>query len=284
MSQATEIDMASLIDGYTCLLLDAYGVLLHKSGPLPGAAALIRHLNSLGKSYYILSNSASTLPERMAATLTEMGLPVPRQRLITAGSLLPSYFQHHGLVGGRCIVLGTEDSLAYVVRAGGTVVSPDTSRSVAAVIIADQAGFPLLEALDDTLSVILRQLDCEQPIHLLLCNPDLIYPRAPGRFGFTAGGLAAMLEAVLEERYPAHSYGFARLGKPFPAMFAESVARAGTRDMVMIGDQLTTDILGANRFGIDSVLITTGLGISGRSLPRERGLVPKYTLRSLHLA
>ncbi len=283
VSRATEIDVASLIDGYTCLLLDAYGVLLDQSGPLPGAAALIRHLNAIGKPYYILSNSASTLPERMAAALAEMGLPIPEHRLITAGLLLTPYFQGHGLVGGRCITLGTGDSLSYVARAGGTVVSPDTAGLVAAVIIADQAGFPLLEALDDTLSVILRQLDRQEPIQLLLCNPDLIYPRAPGRFGFTAGGLAAMLEAVLGERYPAESYGFVRLGKPYHGMFAESVARAGTRDMVMIGDQLTTDVLGANRFGIDSVLTNTGLGIGSQPIPRDRRLAPKYRLRSLHL-
>jgi len=30
-------------------------------------------------------------------------------------------------------------------------------------------------------------------------------------------------------------------------------------EMVMVGDQLGTDILGANRFGIDSVLVETGV-------------------------
>jgi HAD superfamily hydrolase (TIGR01450 family) len=275
--------MASLIEGYSCLLLDAYGVLLDKSGPLPGAVALIRYLNEISKPYYILSNSASTLPEHMAATLAEMRLPIPQQRLITAGLLLLPYFQQHGLVGGRCIALGTQDSLAYVRRAGGTVVSPDTLGSVNAVIIADQTGFPLLEALDDTLSVVLRQFERQEPTHLVLCNPDLIYPRAPGRFGFTAGGLAAMLEAVLRERYPESAYGFVRLGKPFQGMFEEAVSRAGTRNMVMIGDQLATDVLGANQFGIDSVLISSGLGFTARAVLWERGIVPTYVLPSLHL-
>lgn len=282
-SGCEETAMAAIIDRYSCLLLDAYGVLLDKSGPLPGAVALIRYLNEISKPYYVLSNSASTLPEHMAAALAAMGLPIPQRQLITSGLLLGPYFQQHGLVGRRCIALGTQDSLAYLLRAGGTVVSPDTLGSVKAVIIADQTGFPLLEALDDTLSVLLRHFDRQEPIHLVLCNPDLIYPRGSGRFGFTAGGLAAMIEAVLRERYPERAYGFVRLGKPFPGLFEEAASRAGTGDMVMIGDQLVTDVLGANQFGIDSVLITTGLGLNARIVPWERGLGPTYVLSSLHL-
>ncbi|MGF1613255.1 MAG: HAD-IIA family hydrolase [Gammaproteobacteria bacterium] len=282
-SSALEIDMASLIQRYPCLLLDAYGVLLDKAGPLPGAGALIQYLNATGKPYYVLSNTASTLPQRMAQSLEDIGLPVPPQRLITSGLLLSPYFQRYGLVGGGCIVLGTEDSVAYVTQAGGTVVSPDTREPVDAVIIADQAGFPLLEALDDTLSVVLREFDRQAPLHLVLCNPDLIYPRSPGRFGFTAGGFAAMFESVLRERYPEQSHGFVRLGKPFQMMFEEAVVRAGTRDLVMIGDQLATDILGANRFGIDSVLVSTGLGSAARKIRRKGGILPNYVLSSLCL-
>jgi ribonucleotide monophosphatase NagD (HAD superfamily) len=46
-------------------------------------------------------------------------------------------------------------------------------------------------------------------------------------------------------------------------MFEAAARRFSGRDkrvMVMIGDQLGTDILGANNFGIDSVLVLTGLG------------------------
>lgn len=281
---ALEIDMASLIQRYPCLLLDAYGVLLDKAGPLPGAAALIQYLNATGKPYYVLSNTASTLPQRMAQSLEAIGLPVPPQRLITSGLLLSTYLRRHGFIGGCCVVLGTEDSVAYVTQAGGTVVSPDTPEPVDAVIIADQAGFPLLEVLDDTLSVVLREVDRQAPLHLVLCNPDLIYPRSPGRFGFTAGGLAAMFEAVLRERYPEQPREFVRLGKPFQMMFEEAMVRAGTRELVMIGDQLATDILGANQFGIDSVLVSTGLGSAAHNTSGKSGILPNYVLSSLCLS
>ena len=52
---------------------------------------------------------------------------------------------------------------------------------------------------------------------------------------------------------------FTRLGKPNAPIFQEALRQAGTTDVVMVGDQLGTDILGANRLGIPSALVTTGL-------------------------
>ena len=69
-----------------------------------------------------------------------------------------------------------------------------------------------------------------------------------------------MLESALGARYPMRSeLRFTRLGKPHPAIFSEALRRSGTRNMVMVGDQLETDIKGAARFGIDSAWITSGV-------------------------
>jgi ribonucleotide monophosphatase NagD (HAD superfamily) len=184
-------------------------------------------------------------------------------------------------VGKICIVLGPAQSREYVEAAGGICIAPQPQADAQVVVIADQAGFPLLEWLNDTLSVILRRLDGGQPIELILCNPDLIYPRAPGLYGLTAGALAALIETVLMERYgAAGAPGFTRLGKPHPALFAEAERRAGSHRLLMIGDQLATDILGANRYGIDSMLV--GSGLARLDDPHDPdGPRPTYTLRSL---
>ena len=80
--------------------------------------------------------------------------------------------------------------------------------------------------------------------------------------------IAAAIRPVAVEglalRYPQRpDLRFTRLGKPGPALFAEAERRAGTRDLVMLGDQLETDILGANRYGIDSVLVGGGVTVAG---------------------
>lgn len=281
LSKPIETTVTSLIKKYECVLLDVYGVLLDKSGPLPGAQQLIDYLNLKGKPYFVLSNSASSLTTNMARDLQNMGLSISKDQFITSGMLLVDYFRSRGLRGRRCIVLGTEDSKQYVTAAGGVIVPANTMQRVDIVVIADQAGFPLLEVLDDTLSVILRQLDKRESIHLVLCNPDLVYPRGHGRLGFTAGGLAVMVESVLRERYPGEAHHFERLGKPYPPLFEEALRRAGTKSLVMIGDQVSTDIQGAKQSGIDAALVATGIArvddvwLAGTT-------VPDYTLNSLH--
>jgi ribonucleotide monophosphatase NagD (HAD superfamily) len=68
-----------------------------------------------------------------------------------------------------------------------------------------------------------------------------------------------MLEAVIRQRYPSLEEPLVRLGKPYPPLFEAARERLGGGRLVMLGDQLATDILGANRCGIDSVLVGSGL-------------------------
>jgi len=254
------IDTPTLLEHYDGLLLDAFGVLVDKQGPLPGARALIDTLNAEAKPYFILTNSASRLPETMERHYREQGLAIDTDHIISSGMLLDTHFAEHGLAGARTLVLGPDNAQEYARRAGGEVVAMGTAHEADVVVVADQAGFDLLEGMNRTLSLILRQIDAGRPAHLVLCNPDIIYPVADGQYGFTAGGLVAMLEAIIKERYPGEGHDFHRLGKPHAPIFAAGVGRLGSRKVVMVGDQLATDIKGANDYGIDSALIGTGLG------------------------
>ncbi len=270
-----ETDIDYLLDHYDLILLDAYGVLLDKQGALPGAQALIARLNSEQRPYYILSNSASRLPESFSAELNSMGLLVGEERLITSGSLLLNHFSRRQLIGKPCVVLGTENSEEYVRRAGGVVVSWREDAEV--VVIADQAGFPLLEGINGAVNLIVRRHDRGEPVELLLCNPDLIYPVTIGEIGITAGALALMIEGILGERYPEHKYGFIGLGKPHRPIFDAALSSHPQTRAVMIGDQLATDILGANRSGIDSALVMSGVA----RLDSTSQAIPDFRLQNL---
>jgi ribonucleotide monophosphatase NagD (HAD superfamily) len=114
----------------------------------------------------------------------------------------------------------------------------------------------------------------------VLPNPDLIYPSGEG-FGIAAGSVALMFEGALGLRYPDRTdLRFARLGKPHAAMFAEALRRSGTRNMVMVGDQLEADIGGAQAFGLDSVLVGTGVSTAAFDAGLAR-LQPTYLMPSL---
>ena len=277
---APRITCRELIATYDVVLLDAYGVLLDADGPLPGARALLADLRAAGREFYILTNDASrTVPETEAA-YRRKGLDIPAARIITSGSLLPGYFVRHALAGRRCAVLGPEGSRQNVAAAGGVPVDVTADADADVLVVCDETGYPFLETVDAALSLVWRALDRRREIHLLLPNPDLIFPKGGGRYGLTAGSIALCLEAALRLRHDVPAApAFRRLGKPHPEMFAEAARRAGGGRMVMIGDQLETDIRGAIDFGIDAALV--GSGVTRPDDPRAWPVRPTCWLPSL---
>ena len=278
MPPIPQISFRELADRYSAILFDAYGVLAGSNSIALEAPDAIRLLHTLNKPYFVLTNDSSALAETRAASYKSLGLPIDKSRIITSGSLLTGYFAEHDLADSRCVVLGPPDSLRYVKYAGGCVVPYDADFD--ALVIGDQSGFPFLEAADTVLSALFRKIDAGDEVPLILPNPDLIYPEGDG-FGFASGSVALIFESALALRYPDRpDLRFTRLGKPHPAIYREAFSRSGTMDMVMIGDQIETDIKGANDFGIASALISTGVsGYDVSQLPESD--CPTYLIESL---
>jgi HAD superfamily hydrolase (TIGR01450 family) len=257
VSTVPTIAIDALLARYDAILFDAYGVLVHGSGAMPGAAELLARLNRDAKPYFIVTNDASKLPATAASRYQGFGLPVDASRILTSGMLLTGHFADHGLRGRRCAVLGPADSVRYVGDAGGEVVPPDEAFDV--LVIGDESGFPFLDWADAALSSLFASIDAGRPVHLVVPNPDLIYPGGGG-FGFAAGTVANMFEGALALRYPERpDLRFARLGKPNTPIFADAIRRLGTSRAVMVGDTLETDIAGARAAGLDAVWIETGV-------------------------
>ncbi len=276
-----EITVEELIASYPVLLLDAYGVLVNSSGALPGAAGLIDELNQIRKPYYLLTNDASKLPQTAASRFQNYGLAINPDRIITSGRLLKNYFNKHGLQDLRCAVLGTPDSQQYVADAGGKVVAPESGFD--AVVIGDEEGYPFVETMDTVITELFHKVERREVFHLVLPNPDLIYPKVNQGVGMTCGSIALIIEAALQLRYPGRAdLRFDRLGKPHAEIFQQALRLSGTADMVMVGDQLETDIRGANAFGLDSVLVGTGIA-DPKSAVFPVGLRPTYIMHSIKL-
>lgn len=254
-------DVDALLERYEVFLIDAYGVLVATRGPFEGAAPFLERLNAAGKSWFVVTNDASRTPATLETRYGGFGLPVGADRILTSGAMLEGYFEEQGLRGKPTIVLGTGDSVTYVEQAGGVVVAPD-DRSAEVIVAADDDGFPFLEQMSQVLSVMFHRFDAGLETRMLVPNPDLVFPMGDGDYGFTSGSMALLFEAALARRYPAQAPRFVPLGKPHPPMYKTAYARAGGGDkgrFVMLGDQLDTDIRGALDFGIDAVLVGTGV-------------------------
>jgi HAD superfamily hydrolase (TIGR01459 family) len=278
MTAPRPITIGELMARYQVILLDAYGVLVDNAGALPGAADMLAAITAQGRRFLVVTNDASRLPETAARRFQRLGLDIAADQIVTSGSLIAPYFAAHGLQGARCMVLGTADSLAYVRQAGGDIVPVRADGQCDALIIGDESGFPFLESVNAALSALYRMFDRGESVAMILPNPDLVYPEQGGAYGFTSGAVALLLEAGLARRYPGRGLSFTRLGKPHRPLFDEARRRAGTGSMVMIGDQLETDIAGASAAGVDSALVAGGVS---QWDPESATVTPTYLLQAL---
>ncbi len=270
--------IAELLATYDGVLLDAYGVLVDAVGALPGARELIAELVRRGIRFVVVTNDASRSQATYVRRFTALGLAIGADQIVTAGSLLPIYFQARGLTGARTLVLGTDDSRAFVIEGGGVPVPLAPGMEIDAVAICDDSGTPFLTGIELALSAIIRAVDAGRSPALVLPNPDLVYPKGGGELGFTAGAMALLVEAALARRFPDQGLVFDRLGKPAPDLFLAGKQQLGVERVVVIGDQLETDIVGARAAGLDAALLA---GIS--RWQSGSPIAPTYLLADLGL-
>ncbi|HAN32010.1 MAG TPA: haloacid dehalogenase [Myxococcales bacterium] len=248
----------AMLDLYDIFLFDAYGVLVHGSGPIDGAAQVLTKLNEAGRPWKVVTNDASKRPDIAAAKYRRWGLPVDSEQIVSSGSLLPAWIVGQGLDGQRAALLGPSGCEDWLMEAGCEVV-PVVSDTWDFLVICDESGFDFLAGMDAALSEIFARVDVGRPVDVVVPNPDLIYTQAPGRFGFAAGTMAEMLRQALTLRYAEHQCRFHFLGKPYVPIFDRALSDQGAKRPLMFGDQLQTDILGAHRAGIDSVWVGSGV-------------------------
>ena len=251
--------MRRLLDEYDGILLDAYGVLVDVSGALPGAGELVALMNETKKPYAICSNDASRLPATYAERFQRAGLDIPAERITSAGQLLDAYFAEHALAGARVAVMGTADSVAFVTAAGGEPVPLREGMEMDVLAVCDGDGFDFKDGLDIAVSAVARAVAADRPIRLVLCNPDLLYPKTASELGFAAGAVAGIIEAGIARKFPHRKVRFDRLGKPQPQLLLHARAKVlgelASPRLVMVGDQMETDIAAARAAGMDSALV-----------------------------
>ena len=271
-----------LLDRYDGVLLDIYGVMLDASGPLPGAQELLRELTRRGTPFAFVSNDASRSTTTYADRFAALGMPVSGDRFVTSGSLVPGYFTSHSLAGARTCVLGTPDSVAFVRAGGGEIVPLARGMDIDALAVCDDSGFEFLSGLEWSLSALVRAVAAGRRPSLILPNPDLLYPKGAGEIGFTAGAMALLIEAGLARRFPRERLVFDHLGKPEPHLFTAAARHLGvaTDRLVMIGDQLKTDIAGANAAGVPSALLAGAIS-RWESSGSDGGPTPTWLLDAL---
>ena len=251
------IDCHFLLENYRGFLLDAYGVLVHSEGVLPGASDFVDRLRRENRPFRIISNDASTTPEAKVSKWQSLGLNLEPDELITPWHVLASELSPVSLKDKGCLVLGTPRSAEMARRAGGRLV--ESPEGIDVFLLADEMSENLLEVCDRYLSVLVEAFRSGRNPSLVLVNPDLVYPSAQG-YGFTSGCLSLMFEAGLG-RLLNRDFKFLAIGKPRPELYELGRRELSIRkvEVAMLGDQIDTDVRGARAAGITPVLLGSGV-------------------------
>jgi HAD superfamily hydrolase (TIGR01450 family) len=274
---------AEIVNNYSVIFFDAFGVLKNSGGLLEGTPELLAWLNRSGKEVFILTNDSSRAPSELARIYEhpEHGSLVPASRTISSG-LLAQDFLRNRVKSGKVAYLGTQESTFYI-QAAGLEAIPVSECSFdhppSALVLLDDEGFDWFADVNRAVNLIRRT-----NLPVVVANADRAYPiNNHNDVAVAVGSLATMMESILGKR-------FIHFGKPDTMMFSYAFANAhanlpklAKKDVLMVGDTLRTDIYGATAFGLDTVLV-----LSGNTLPAQHqilieatGIVPTYVCESV---
>jgi HAD superfamily hydrolase (TIGR01458 family) len=226
-----------MVDG---VLLDIDGVLTVSWRPLPGAAETIQWLSEHGVEFRLLTNTSSKSRREIAALLDRAGMPITEDRILTAVTSAARYLAKHHR-GARCLVVNQGD------------LGPDLNgveladAASAEVVLLGGAGPDVGYA---ALNEVFRLAAGGIPVVALHRN---------ARFQ-TADGPALDMGAFILGIEAAAGVEIPIVGKPAPAFFQAAEADLGISAgrVVMVGDDIGSDILGAQDVGMTGVLVRTG--------------------------
>jgi len=261
------------LDGAALILADLDGVIYKGAGAIAYAVESINAIGDAARVAYI-TNNASRTDASVASHLTELGLHASPEDIVTSPQAAVTLLKGLVAEGSTILVVGG-DGLVDEVAKGGFTVTRSAYDDPAAVVQGfspDVAWVHLAEA-----AFALNGEGATGDLPWVATNTDWTIPQARG----TAPGNGTLVSAVHTAigRLPVVA------GKPEVPIFREACARYGTESAVMIGDRLDTDILGANRAGIRSILVLTGIDRAKQVLgavPDERPTYILDDLRQLH--
>jgi HAD superfamily hydrolase (TIGR01458 family) len=241
------------MESVRAVLVDIDGVLTVSWRPLPGAVEALREIREAGLAVLLVTNTTSRTRASIAGTLTDAGFPVSAEDILTAPAATASYLAEH-CPGARCALLNSGDIAedldgVTVVDAAESGEDPGEAGpgTVPDVVLVGGAGPEFgYAALDRVFGHLQRGA------RLVAMHRNLYWRTAEGLRLDSGAFLAGLEQAARVEAEIT--------GKPARAFFEAALARlgVGAGETVMVGDDVESDVLAAQRAGITGVLVRTG--------------------------
>lgn len=239
------------------ILFDIGGVLYVGETPVPGAVETVASLQGRLKMRFV-TNSTRRPPSAIHRKLQAMGFEIRRDQLFTALAAARHIVEE---AGGRAVTILTEEAEKYF----GSLHCIDTSSPF--VVVGDAGeNFNYLR-LNRAFRTLINGAQ------LIAAAQNRYFKDADGQLSMDAGGFVKALEyaAGVEARL---------VGKPNAEFFLQAVASMDMtpEEVIMVGDDIESDIAGAQAAGIRAVLVRTG---KFRPADLERAIFPEEVIDSV---
>ncbi|HXG44065.1 MAG TPA: TIGR01458 family HAD-type hydrolase [Gemmatimonadales bacterium] len=247
------------------LLLDLDGTLYVDQDPVPGGPALLEALRERGLPFRCVTNTTSRSRRGLVERLWSLGYRISPEEIVTPAVAAGRYAAGRGL--RRVLALTPEPSLEDL--EGLTFVRfEEPCQAVIVGDLGERWDFALLQLAFSRL---------QAGAELVALSKDRYFQKAGG-LTLDAGPFVAALEYASGK--PA-----VVVGKPSREFFRLAAASlelpAGTdpHEIVMVGDDLWSDVRGAQEAGFQGWLVQTGKYREG--ILAESGVRPDRVLRSV---
>ncbi|GAA0666470.1 HAD-IIA family hydrolase [Kitasatospora atroaurantiaca] len=227
-------------------LIDIDGVLTVSWKPLPGAVEALGRLREVGLPFVLLTNTTSRTRASIATTLADAGFPVSLDDILTAPAVTAAHLtEHHP--GARCLLLNSGDVREDL--AGVTLVEDGDATTVEDVDVVLVGG----AGPEFGYAALNRAFGHLQRGARLVAMHRNLYWRTDRGLQLDGGAFLVGLEQASGQRAEV-------VGKPAEAFFAGALAQLGAEAgrTLMVGDDIESDVLAAQRCGITGVLVKTG--------------------------
>lgn len=255
----------SLLDLYDALLFDLDGTLMHGSRAIPHGAEAVEIARGAGRTVVFATNNASRTPQQAAEHLAVVGISASPEEFVTSPQVASRLLADRLDPGAQVLVVGGPSLAAQIREVGLSPVESDSENVVAVV----QGWSPDL----DWARLAEGAYAIRHGAYWMATNVDATLPTERGLAPGNGSLVAALRHATGVE--PAVA------GKPEPGMFEVAARDHRSRRPLIIGDRLDTDIEGAVRAGMDSLLVLTGVDGTETALRAEPVRRPTYILPDL---
>jgi len=225
-----------------------------------GGKEIVEKLKDSGRKTFILTNDSTHVREEIYQNLTKLGFGFAIEDILTSSYLTALYLTDR--FGKASFYLVGEDGIKRELEAAGHFAS--TEPDVVVVGLDRQLSY---EKLNDALQLL------RGGASLVGSYGGAVYMSDRGP-ALSAGPIIKALEFASGKKA-------ALIGKPSPRMFtlALRLANESAGKAVMIGDQIETDLVGAGKAGVHTILVLTG--VETRESLRRSEIKPEMTIDTL---